>query len=223
MFLFRFLGATNKMFSWNKMRLFLTSRITFFNNHWLPPSCDYLNLGLPQSVPAQYTTLKECSTASIRARLRLLHHFSDMIYASWRLLNLNPKQVRVWRSMSFLSLTGNSTILELPILPNSAGSSLKTNKFFHVPMNKFHLPDFGNFILLVLNVVLNISLIVKDTGNCQTPVFSLDVSQHMHTITNLWKFELNRSSKLRDNNERNKHPCHTKLCASDAWFRDLKI
>ena len=36
----------------------------------------------------------------------------------------------------------------------------------------------------------------------------------MHKITNLWKFELNRSSNLRDNNERKKkHPCHTKLCA----------
>ena len=35
----------------------------------------------------------------------------------------------------------------------------------------------------------------------------------MHTITNLWKFELNRSSKLRDNNERKKGPCHMKLCA----------
>ena len=50
-------------------------------------------------------------------------------------------------------------------------------------------------------------------GNCQRPVFSLGVSQHMHKMTNLWKFELNRSSKLRDNNERKKHPCDTKLCA----------
>ena len=50
----------------------------------------------------------------------------------------------------------------------------------------------------------------KDTGR---PVFSLAVSQHMHKITNLWKFELNWSSKLRDNNGRKKHPCHKKLCA----------
>ena len=34
----------------------------------------------------------------------------------------------------------------------------------------------------------------------------------MHKIKNMWKFELNRSSNLRDNNERQKHPCHTKLC-----------
>ena len=36
-------------------------------------------------------------------------------------------------------------------------------------------------------------LIIKtlDTfGNCQRPVFPLGVSQHMHTITNLWEFKL---------------------------------
>ena len=35
----------------------------------------------------------------------------------------------------------------------------------------------------------------------------------MHKITNLWKFELDWSSELRDNYERKKQPCHTKLCA----------
>ena len=58
----------------------------------------------------------------------------------------------------------------------------------------------------------------KDTGhcyigNCQRPVFSHAVSQHMHKITNLWKFELDWSSELQDNYERKKHPWHTKLCA----------
>ena len=43
-------------------------------------------------------------------------------------------------------------------------------------------------------------------GNCQRPVFSLSVSQHVLKITNLWTFELNLSSKLRD-----------------TWFRDLKF
>ena len=33
---------------------------------------------------------------------------------------------------------------------------------------------------------------VDTIGNCQRPVFSLGVSQHMHKITNLWKFELNK-------------------------------
>ena len=47
------------------------------------------------------------------------------------------------------------------------------------------------FILHRLNCILFKTL---DTiGNCQRPVFSLGVSQHMHKITNLWKFELNRS------------------------------
>ena len=54
---------------------------------------------------------------------------------------------------------------------------------------------------------------VDTIGNCQRPVFSLAVPEYMHKITNLWKFELNRSSKLRDNNERKQHPCYTKLCA----------
>ena len=51
-------------------------------------------------------------------------------------------------------------------------------------------------------------------GNCQRRVFTVGLSQHMHKITNLWKFELNRSSKLRDINERKKTTLgHTKLCA----------
>ncbi|XP_070543560.1 probable E3 ubiquitin-protein ligase HERC1 isoform X2 [Ptychodera flava] len=54
-----------------------------------------LQLGHPESIPPQYTSLKECSVESVRARLRLLHHFSDLIYSSWRLLNLTPNQVNI--------------------------------------------------------------------------------------------------------------------------------
>ena len=50
-------------------------------------------------------------------------------------------------------------------------------------------------------------------GNCQRPIFSFGVSQHMHKIRILWKLELKRSPKLWDINEIKKHPCHTKLCA----------
>ena len=39
-------------------------------------------------------------------------------------------------------------------------------------------------------------------GNCQRPVLPLGVAQHKHKITNLWKFELNLSWKLRENDER---------------------
>ena len=62
-------------------------------------------------------------------------------------------------------------------------------------------------------------------GNCQRPVFLLDVYSilKMHRITNLWKFELNWSSKLQDNNEEKKHPGHTKCVLLDVWFRDLTI
>ena len=55
---------------------------------------------------------------------------------------------------------------------------------------------------------------VDTIGNCQRLASTVGVSQRMHKITNLQKFELNRSSNLRDNNEsKKKHSCHTKLCA----------
>ena len=62
-------------------------------------------------------------------------------------------------------------------------------------------------------------------GNCQRPVFSLGVSQNMHKITNLWKFQLswNWSSKLRDNNERKNTLVKRSCVRLDGWFRDLKF
>lgn len=48
-------------------------------------------LGLPQSVPPQYNTLKDCSPDVLSVRLRVLYNFSDLMYKSWRLLNLDPK------------------------------------------------------------------------------------------------------------------------------------
>ncbi|XP_057674688.1 probable E3 ubiquitin-protein ligase HERC1 isoform X1 [Corythoichthys intestinalis] len=50
-------------------------------------------LGLPQSVPPQYNTLKGCSPHLLSMRLRVLHHFSDLMYKSWRLLNLDTKNM----------------------------------------------------------------------------------------------------------------------------------
>ena len=59
-------------------------------------------------------------------------------------------------------------------------------------------------------------------GNCLRPLFSLGVSQHMHNITNLWRFELNRLSKQRDNNLKN--TLATRSCVlSDAWFSRPQI
>ena len=61
---------------------------------------------------------------------------------------------------------------------------------------------------------IHASLKAVDTiGNCQRLASTVGVPQDMHKITNLWKFELNRSSNLRDMNERKKHYCHTKMCA----------
>uniref|UniRef100_A0A8C9W0S1 HECT-type E3 ubiquitin transferase n=1 Tax=Scleropages formosus TaxID=113540 RepID=A0A8C9W0S1_SCLFO len=55
-------------------------------------------LGLPQSVPPQYNALKDCSPDVLSTRLRVLYHFSDLMYKSWRLFNLNPRsQVAVSR------------------------------------------------------------------------------------------------------------------------------
>ncbi|XP_035383560.1 probable E3 ubiquitin-protein ligase HERC1 isoform X3 [Electrophorus electricus] len=50
-----------------------------------------LRVGLPQAVPPQYNTLRGCSPEQLATRLRVLHHFSDLMYRSWRLLNLDPR------------------------------------------------------------------------------------------------------------------------------------
>jgi hypothetical protein len=55
-----------------------------------------LQLGTPSSIPPQYTSLRECSVEGVRKRLKLLHRFSDLVYSSWRLLNLAPAQVGLW-------------------------------------------------------------------------------------------------------------------------------
>ena len=70
--------------------------------------------------------------------------------------------------------------------------------------------------LLAIQITMLILQTLDTIGNCQRPVFSLAISQHMHKITNLCKFELNRLSKLRDNNEiKNTLVTQTKLL-SDA-------
>lgn len=66
---------------------------------WTTPSTSMKNsggpgnfqLGLPQSVPPQYNTLKDCNPDVLSMRLRVLYNFSDLMYKSWRLLNLDTK------------------------------------------------------------------------------------------------------------------------------------
>ncbi|XP_050402259.2 probable E3 ubiquitin-protein ligase HERC1 [Patella vulgata] len=53
-----------------------------------PGSPRPLLLGVPEDIPPQYGSLKCCNPYKIRGRLALLHHFSDLIYSTWRLLNL---------------------------------------------------------------------------------------------------------------------------------------
>ncbi|XP_068190129.1 probable E3 ubiquitin-protein ligase HERC1 isoform X2 [Antennarius striatus] len=50
-------------------------------------------LGLPQAVPPQYNSLKDCSPHVLRMRLRVLYNFSDLMYKSWRLLDLDPQNL----------------------------------------------------------------------------------------------------------------------------------
>ncbi|XP_028317880.1 probable E3 ubiquitin-protein ligase HERC1 [Gouania willdenowi] len=66
---------------------------------WTTPSTSIRNsggsgifqLGLPQSIPPQYNTLKDCSPSVLSMRLKVLYRFSDLMYKSWRLLNLDAK------------------------------------------------------------------------------------------------------------------------------------
>ena len=60
----------------------------------------------------------------------------------------------------------------------------------------------GGIFIHIQNMNFVLLKTVDTIDNCQRSVFSFSVSQHMHKITNLWKFELNRSLKVRDNNER---------------------
>lgn len=75
---------------------------TFFTCTLPSGSSVPLQLGLPVAVPPQYSCLKEVSMEAVRARLRLLYHFSDLMYSSWRLLNLSPN-----------NQVGQETILEV--------------------------------------------------------------------------------------------------------------
>lgn len=61
----------------------------------IPGSPLPLQLGTPMSVPPQFAALQVCPLDLLKSRLAVLHHFSDLIYSSWRLLNLLPGKVRM--------------------------------------------------------------------------------------------------------------------------------
>ncbi|KAF0297934.1 putative E3 ubiquitin-protein ligase HERC1 [Amphibalanus amphitrite] len=50
------------------------------------------SLGVPSRVPPQYGRLQGRAPAALRRRLLLLHRYSDLVYASWRLLPLTNAQ-----------------------------------------------------------------------------------------------------------------------------------
>ena len=62
-----------------------------------------LQLGVPSTIPPQYTTLQHLDIPIIRARLRVLYHFSEYVYTSWRLLHLSPSQVNKCIGLGFRS------------------------------------------------------------------------------------------------------------------------
>ena len=59
-------------------------------------------------------------------------------------------------------------------------------------------------------------------GNFQRPVSSLGVSHYKHKITNLWKFELNWSSELRENDER-KNTLVGQICVLSERNKRLEV
>ena len=116
--------------------------------------------------------------------------------------------------------------------PGCSGGTLDKNVTLIVPLVKRMLSQYNtqtvSCILLYSGLLITciksfIELKVLDTiGICKRLAFIVGVSQHMHKITNLWKFELNRSSNFRDNNDR-KNTLVTRSCVRlDSWFRDLK-
>lgn len=67
-----------------------------------------LQLGHPTTIPPQFPAIKDVDTEAVRARLRVLYHFSDLISSSWRLMNLMPDEV--WACISFDLFLNLSTL-----------------------------------------------------------------------------------------------------------------
>ena len=52
-----------------------------------------LKLGHPTAIPPQYPAIKGVDTEAVRARLRVLYQFSDLISSTWRLMNIKTDEV----------------------------------------------------------------------------------------------------------------------------------
>ena len=53
------------------------------------------SVSTPTTVPDQYTALQGISYKHLHGRLLLLNNFSNVVYNSWRFLNLQPDSVCV--------------------------------------------------------------------------------------------------------------------------------
>ena len=87
----------------------------------------------------------------------------------------------------------------------SASNILRWAFFHHYLQTVQGLFKSVDIVFCVLQKVPDPLKTLDTVGSCRRLVFTVNV-------TNLWKFELNQSSKLWDNNERKKHPCHTFWC-----------
>lgn len=52
-----------------------------------------LSLCVPESIPPEYHALRGLNLTDIHARFKLLYHFSNLVYSSWKLLPLTADQV----------------------------------------------------------------------------------------------------------------------------------
>ena len=115
---------------------------------------------------------------------------------------------------------GGNSIWCASILLHGDLSAINKRKSYHQLYPAWLLALYKGCIICPYKIITISKAKTLDTiGYCQRPVFSLAVSQHMHKITNLWKFELNWSLKLQDNNGR-KNTLVTRSCVlSENQFK----
>lgn len=84
-----------------------------------------LQLGHPTTIPPQFPVIKGIDTEAVRARLRVLYHFSDLISSCWRLMNLKPDEVSIMGLHFFCRILPNVLFNYLTNLPPTSRSIKK--------------------------------------------------------------------------------------------------
>jgi len=54
-----------------------------------------LHFGTPKSIPPQYQRLQNIPIPTLKARLKILYNFSDLLFGAWNLLPLATAVVRI--------------------------------------------------------------------------------------------------------------------------------